>query len=97
MISEDKKLAFDNAFESGQVAERDFIISRIKAQICFDALADADGRCKNHSGKCYELGQLIAELKLRYKVETECTCDICDDKECSCRGKKCDFCKDKEY
>lgn len=38
-------------------------IKRIKAQICFDALADSDGRCKNHSGKCYELGLLIKELE----------------------------------
>lgn len=45
--------------------ERDFIIGRIKSQICFDALADEDGRCSNHMGKCYELGLLVRELENR--------------------------------
>lgn len=27
---------------------------------------------------------------------TECECDPCDDTECSCRGKRCNFCKEKE-
>lgn len=45
--------------------EREFIISKIKAQICFDALADADGRCPHHRGKCYELGLLVRELENR--------------------------------
>jgi len=46
----------------GSRKERERIIERIKAQICFDALADQEGRCSNHSGKCYELGLLIQEL-----------------------------------
>ena len=47
----------------GECRERERIIGRIKAQICFDALADQEGRCLNHSGKCYELGLLIQELQ----------------------------------
>jgi len=47
----------------GAKAERLRIIARIEKQICFDALADSDGRCGNHSGKCYELRQLITELQ----------------------------------
>ena len=47
----------------GECRERERIIERIRAQICFDALADADNRCSNHSGKCYELGLLIKELE----------------------------------
>lgn len=43
--------------------ERERIIGRIKAQICFDALADQEGRCANHSGKCFELGLLVKELE----------------------------------
>lgn len=43
--------------------ERKRIIERIKAQICFDALADEDGRCTNHKGKCYEIGLLVKELE----------------------------------
>ena len=47
----------------GECRERERIIGRIKAQICFDALADQDGRCSNHSGKCFELGLLVKELE----------------------------------
>lgn len=46
----------------GECRERERIVGRIKAQICFDALVDQDGRCLNHNGKCYELGLLIQEL-----------------------------------
>jgi len=27
---------------------------------------------------------------------TECECDPCGDETCSCRGKRCDFCKGKD-
>ena len=27
---------------------------------------------------------------------TECECDPCGDETCSCRGKRCDFCKSQE-
>lgn len=47
----------------GECRERERIVERIKAQICFDALADQDGRCSNHSGKCYEIGLLVKELE----------------------------------
>lgn len=39
------------------------IIEQIERQICFDAQADAEGRCSHHGGKCYELGQLVIKLK----------------------------------
>ena len=39
--------------------ERNRILKRVRDQVCFDALADEDGRCENHGGKCYELLQLI--------------------------------------
>ena len=45
-------------------AERDYIIGLIERQICFDAQADADGRCAHHGGKCYDLRQLIKDMKL---------------------------------
>jgi hypothetical protein len=54
--------AFVLGYESGEASERDRIIARIKAQICFDALVDRDGRCEHHGGKCYELGLLINAL-----------------------------------
>ena len=47
----------------GECRERERIIGRIRAQICFDALADQEGRCSNHSGKCFELGLLVKELE----------------------------------
>lgn len=47
----------------GAKAERLRIIKQIERQLCFDALADSEGRCGNHSGKCYELRQLIASLE----------------------------------
>jgi hypothetical protein len=47
----------------GAKAERLRIIKQIERQLCFDALADSEGRCRNHSGKCYELRQLITSLE----------------------------------
>lgn len=47
----------------GAKAERLRIIKHIERQLCFDALADSEGRCGNHSGKCYELRQLITSLE----------------------------------
>lgn len=47
----------------GAKAERLRIVDQIEQQICFDALADSDGRCSNHSGKCYELRELVNKLK----------------------------------
>jgi hypothetical protein len=47
----------------GAKAERLRIIKQIERQLCFDALADSEGRCGNHSGKCYELRQLITSLE----------------------------------
>ena len=46
----------------GRLKERERIAKLIERQICFDALADIDGRCSNHGGKCYELRQLINSL-----------------------------------
>jgi hypothetical protein len=47
----------------GAKAERERVLTKFERQICFDALADDDGRCSNHSGKCYEIRQTITELK----------------------------------
>jgi hypothetical protein len=49
--------------ERAVAIERNRIIARIEKQICFDALADAEGRCSNHGGKCYELRELIKSLQ----------------------------------
>lgn len=49
--------------ELGRKLERERIIKRIEDHICFDALADDDGRCIHHGGKCYELRQLISKLE----------------------------------
>lgn len=51
----------------GRSAEREFLIELIQGQICFDALADSDGRCGHHGGKCYELGRLVHDLKMGNK------------------------------
>ena len=40
-----------------------YAITKIERNICFDALADEDGRCNHHGGKCYELRILVNELK----------------------------------
>ena len=48
--------------QEGAQIERERIVERIQAIICFDALADEDGRCIHHRGKCYEIGQLANEL-----------------------------------
>jgi hypothetical protein len=64
------------AFYRGRQHERELIIDKIRARICFDALADHDamatfrvahpeivGRCSNHGGKCTDLLQLIYKLE----------------------------------
>jgi len=53
----------ENYRRQGEVRERERIAAEIERQICFDALADNDGRCSNHGGKCYELRQLITRLQ----------------------------------
>jgi hypothetical protein len=47
------------AYRQGIEEERERIKELIQRQICFDALADEDGRCVHHGGKCYELRLLI--------------------------------------
>ena len=64
----------------GRAMERDYIMSLIKNQICFDALADHDavaeqrtkypalvGRCDHHGGKCSELLYLLHEMNVGRK------------------------------
>ncbi len=51
------------AFDAGVLWERKRLIARIERRICFDALADPDGRCNHHGGKCYDLRQLIKSIE----------------------------------
>lgn len=51
------------------MSERDRIIGLIERRICFDALADPDGRCEHHGGKCYDLRELINKLKTETRRE----------------------------
>ena len=53
----------ENYRRQGEARERDRIIALIERRICFDALADDDGRCSHHGGKCYDLRELINRLK----------------------------------
>lgn len=53
----------ENYRRQGEVRERERIIGLIERQVCFDSLADDDGRCSHHGGKCYELRLLINRLK----------------------------------
>jgi hypothetical protein len=53
----------ENYRRQGEVRERERIIALIKRRICFDALADDDGRCSHHGGKCYDLRELITRLQ----------------------------------
>lgn len=53
----------NNYRNQGALAERERIIEQIERNLCFDSLADPDGRCGNHGGKCYEFRQLINKLK----------------------------------
>ena len=63
LIAEHKKALLEGV-RLGAEHERKKIVERIENQICFDALADAYGRCSNHGGKCYELRELIKSLGL---------------------------------
>lgn len=51
------------AFDSGVAFAIAKLIKRLERQLCFDALADDDGRCPHHGGKCYDLRQLIIGLQ----------------------------------
>ena len=53
----------ENYRRQGEARERERIIALIERRICFDALADDDGRCTHHGGKCYDLRELINRLK----------------------------------
>lgn len=53
----------EQEYQAGVRAERDRIIALIERRICFDALADDDGRCSHHGGKCYDLRELINRLQ----------------------------------
>jgi len=55
--------AITRAARQGEEFERKRIIDLIERRICFDALADDDGRCSHHGGKCYDLRELITRLQ----------------------------------
>lgn len=62
LMTDDEELMFDAGVMDGQAKERERIIGLIERIICFDALADDDGRCVHHGGKCYDIRQLIKRL-----------------------------------
>lgn len=62
-MTDDEAVAYDSGIIDGRLAERERIIEQIERQLCFDSLANPEGRCSFHSGKCYELRQLINKLK----------------------------------
>ena len=53
------------AVNLGKKNARAEFVGLIEREICFDALADSDGRCGNHGGKCYELRLLINSVKAK--------------------------------
>jgi hypothetical protein len=53
----------EQEYQAGVRAERERIIGLIERRICFDALADDDGRCSHHGGKCYDLREMITRLQ----------------------------------
>lgn len=53
----------DYAYEFGRTERQLEIVALIERIICFDALADDDGRCNHHGGKCYDIRQLIKRLE----------------------------------
>jgi hypothetical protein len=63
LYTEDEAIAHDAGMIDGAAKERERIIDLIERRICFDALADEDGRCSHHGGKCYDLRELINKLK----------------------------------
>jgi|LakMenEpi03Aug12_release.lakeMendotaPanAssembly.Ray.scaffolds.fasta_scaffold5851443_1 hypothetical protein len=58
-FTKEDALAINQFVEIAKKQERDRMINLIERRICFDALADDDGRCEHHGGKCYDLRQLI--------------------------------------
>lgn len=67
LFTEDEELAYDAGLMDGAAKKQAQIIIELERQICFDAQADADDRCANHGGKCYELRQLINKLEGKNK------------------------------
>lgn len=63
LMTEQEEMAYDSGLIDGRDKERKRIIELIERRICFDALADEDGRCTHHGGKCYDLRGLINDLK----------------------------------
>jgi hypothetical protein len=63
MIDKHGEPVRENYRRQGEVRERERIIALIERRICFDALADDDGRCPHHGGKCYDLRELITRLQ----------------------------------
>jgi hypothetical protein len=63
LYTEAEEMAHDAGMMDGAAKERERIIGLIERNICFDALADAEGRCVHHGGKCFELRLLINRLK----------------------------------
>lgn len=63
LYTEDEEMAYDSGQMDGAEQERKRIIELMERNICFDALADPDGRCSHHGGKCYDLRQLIVKLQ----------------------------------
>ena len=63
LMTEEEEKAYDSGLIDGRDKERKRIIELIERRICFDALADEDGRCTHHGGKCYDLRELINNLK----------------------------------
>jgi hypothetical protein len=62
LYTEAEEMAHDAGMMDGAAVERLRIIKEIERIICFDALADEDGRCSHHGGKCYDVRELINRL-----------------------------------
>jgi hypothetical protein len=78
------------AYENGRQEEKKCIIKLLEVII----------EERSALGETQEIVNEIANLN--YLIELiegeprECECDPCDSKDCSCRGKRCNFCKGRD-
>jgi hypothetical protein len=89
-----------NHYEQGIADERQRIIDKLQSYFELTQWSEEhEGSEPNpewDAGFQAALALVKAEDAPKSEQLTECECDPCDDRECSCRNKRCDFCKAKE-
>lgn len=90
MISDQKKLALENAYKAGVHAQIDRTLSFL-----LDRIASCGHVACDSCLTCMAWRQVISELEDN-PTPVECSCDFCGSLECDCYGQRCEYCKAKD-